>query len=140
MSNEVFPRVKRKKSRSILPLDLVPLIDIVFLLLIFFMLTATFTIQPGIKVKLPQASTSGEELEKQLTVYITDEDVLYLNREKIDFSDLKSKLKYNINKNGRGKMLIIKADENARHGIVVKVMDIANAAGIDRLMVAAEKD
>lgn len=132
-------KVKRRKKRSILPLDLVPLIDIVFLLLIFFMLTATFTIQSGIKVKLPKVATSGEEMEKRLTIYLTADNVLYLNKERVELNDLRAKLK-SLAGGERRNVLIIKADENARHGTVVGIMDMATDAGIDKLMIAAKKE
>ena len=132
-------KVKRKKKRSILPLDLVPLIDIVFLLLIFFTLTATFTTQSGIKVKLPKATAPGEEMEKRLVIYLTADNILYLNQERVELNDLRAKLKSLSGGEGRN-VLIIKADENARYGTVVGIMDMATAAGIDKLMVAAEKE
>lgn len=132
-------KVERRKKRKSLPLDLVPLIDIVFLLLIFFMLTATFTIQSGIKVKLPKATTPGEEIEKRLTIYLTAGNVLYLNQERVELNNLRAKLK-SLAGGERRNALIIKADENARHGMVVKIMDMATAAGIDKLMIAAEKE
>ncbi len=138
MSHGYLIKVKRRKRRSILPLDLVPLIDIVFLLLLFFMLTATFTVQSGIKIKLPKATTSGGEMEKRLTIYLTADNVLYLNREKVELNSLKAKLK-SLAGGEKKKILIIKADENARHGTVVRIMGMAKAAGIDKLMVAAEK-
>ncbi len=131
-------KVKRRKNRSILPLDLVPLIDIVFLLLIFFMLTATFTIQSGIKVKLPKVASSREEMEKRLSIYLTADNVLYLNQEKVELADLEVKLQ-SLAAGERKSTLIIKADEDARHGMVVKIMDMAMTAGIEKLMVAAEE-
>ncbi len=129
--------VERRRRRSIGPIDLVSLIDVVFLLLIFFMLTATFTIQSGIKVNLPQAASAEEEVDKKFTVYLTAGGLLYLNEEKIDLEILPQRLK-DLMKGGEN-TLIVKADKTAAHGKVVRVMDIATTLGVDRLVIAVER-
>lgn len=130
--------VQRRGRRSIGPIDLVPLIDVVFLLLIFLMLTATFTVQSGIKVNLPQVASAEEEIEHQFTVYLTAGGLLYLNDEEIDWEILPARLK-DLMREGET-ILIIKADRATAHGEVVRVMDIAASLGIDRLVIGVEKE
>ncbi|MCK4325807.1 biopolymer transporter ExbD [bacterium] len=130
--------VQRRRRKSIGPIDLVPLIDVVFLLLIFLMLTATFTVQSGIKVSLPQAASAEEEIEKKFTVYLTTDGLLYLNEEEIDLETLPQRLKDLMR--AEGNVLIIKADKTTAHGKVVRVLDIACSAGVDRLVIAVERE
>ncbi len=130
--------VERRRRRTIGPIDLVPLIDVVFLLLIFFMLTATFTVQSGIKVNLPQAASAEEEIEKKCTIYLTAGGVIYLNEEEIDWEILPQRLKDFMR--GEKNILIVKADKATAHGKVVRVLDIAATVGIDRLLIAVEKE
>ena len=130
--------IERRRRRSTGPIDLVPLIDVVFLLLIFLLLTATFTVQSGIKVNLPEAASTEEEIERKCTIYLTADGIIYLNEEEIDLEILPQRLKDLMR--GEENMLIVKADEATAHGKVVRIMDIATTVGIDRLVIAVERE
>ena len=114
-------------------IDMAPLIDVVFLLLIFFMLTSSFVSQPGIKVKLPRALT-GQVLQRNTVVLtITKNNQMYLNNKKLTFDDLKSELKQ-IDKERQ--TLLIKADEKAPIGRIVEVWDLCRELGISQVNIA----
>jgi len=122
--------------------DLTPLIDVVFLLLIFFMLSSSFIFQPGIRVKLPGSSVSETKKEKAFEVILTQENLMFFNGERISYEGLKRKLKI-IGQNFPQAILIIKADENALHKNVVRIMSLAKEQGIKKLGIATrpiEKD
>lgn len=108
-------------------LNIAPLIDVVFQLLIFFMLSASFIAQPGIKLSLPSSSESKPRPDEAVTVFITENNDLYLNEERVTLGGLLEKLRPKILK-AENKTVIIKADEKIDLGLAVKVMDIAKQA------------
>lgn len=116
-------------------LEITPLIDVVFLLIIFFMLTSSFILQPGIKVKLPEATSAPTQTSKEIILTITNTGQLYLNDEKILISELKVQLQALLSKS-EDRVVIIKADRETLHGFVVRVLDIAKSAGAEKLAIA----
>ncbi|MCK9555578.1 biopolymer transporter ExbD [bacterium] len=118
-------------------LDITPLIDVVFLLIIFFMLSSTFILQPGIKVNLPDSKVSDAQPEENIIVTITSEKTILLNDEKVDEESLAIKLRP-IAKRTPERIVIIKADERVNHGLVVKIMGEIKDAGIKRLAIATK--
>src|SRR3990167_1866594 len=100
-----FERLKRRTSIRKGQLDIAPLIDVVFLLLIFFMLTSNFVFQPGIKVSLPKAITSEVISSENIVVTVTGQDLLFLNEKPITIHDLTQRLKENT---GEQKPLLLK--------------------------------
>jgi len=116
-------------------LDVTPLIDVVFLLLIFFMLTSTFVLQPGIKVKLPRAITSEALREKNLVIVITAGGKIYLDNEIISLDELSAGLE----KAARDeRAVLIKADQKISLGRVVEVWDLCRDVGITQVSIATE--
>ncbi|HDP16288.1 MAG TPA: hypothetical protein ENN16_00370, partial [Candidatus Omnitrophica bacterium] len=101
-------------------LDIAPLIDCVFLLLIFFLLTSNFIFQPGIKINLPKAVTSEVVQENTIVITVTADNRFYLNESPITFLELKDKLK---SASARNKPILIKADRDVGLGKVVSVWD-----------------
>jgi biopolymer transport protein ExbD len=116
-------------------LDMTPLIDVVLMLVIFFMLTTTFVLAPGIRVDLPQGRSVQRAHEGDAIVIVTQEGTIYYRDEKIDLKDLQAALQQ-AQQEQPGLRLVIKADQNARHGRVVEVMDMAKGVGIERLAIA----
>jgi len=126
----------RKKIR--MHLDIAPLIDIVFLLLIFFMLTAHFITQPGIEITLPAAKTAIPEEIEDIIVFISREDETFLNDRQIDIEDLRPALKAKLEVSQK-KTVILKADEKIDLVLAVQVMDIAREAEAEGLVIATEQ-
>lgn len=108
-------------------LNIAPLIDVVFQLLIFFMLSASFIAQPGIKLSLPSAAASRPHPDENITVFITENNELYLNEERVTLEGLLEKLRPKVME-AKSKTVVIKADEKIDLGFAVKVMDIAKQA------------
>lgn len=125
-------RFRRPAERKEAALDLMPLIDVVFLLIIFFMLTTSFrTIFQGIKVDLPTTTTKQERIEQNIIISITKDNHLYLDKSRITTSKLVSLLKKKLE--GKKRLVMINADKQVRHGKVVEIMDLAKQAGADRV-------
>lgn len=127
-----------KKKRKIV-INVTSLIDVVLLLLIFFMLTSTFTEQPGMKLELPETKGFENQKLKTLEINISSNNEIFINGELADSSELEQKLQ-NLIPDLEEKSIIIKADRDVSHGKVVRIMDIAKISGIDKIVLATKND
>ncbi|MEA1968394.1 MAG: biopolymer transporter ExbD [Thermodesulfobacteriota bacterium] len=130
---------RKKRPRYEIQAPLTSLIDIVFMLLIYFLLTTNFIVDEGIKIKLPQAKTAAPQTEKEITVYVDKNGRAYLNNREVALNILFQEIKKKVGSN-RDKLVVVKADRGVIVNKMVKVMDIAKAAGAGRLCLATEKD
>lgn len=128
-----FKKVKNEEPR----LGITPLIDIVFLLLIFFMLTSHFHVASGVSIKLPKVTQKAfhKDTEK-ITLMIDKKERIYLEGNKIDLEKLSIELKDLVEKEGLVHLLL-EADKEVKHGKVVQVMDLAKTAGVLSIIIAA---
>ena len=115
-------------------LDLSPFLDIIFQLIIFFMVSTTFVMTPGIKLTLPNAATPEQENSSQLVVSLTQDGGLFVNREAVTPVALKDALMAAAK--GPEQVVIIRADENVPHRRVVEAMDITRQANLYRIAIA----
>jgi biopolymer transport protein ExbD len=131
-------KVERRR-RSIEVIDMIPMIDMVFLLLIFFALTNTFEVQRFLELNLPKGS-SGIELKKteRLTLSINKDNQITLENELIELSELEAKLKA-IMQEDTEVTLVIEGDENVPHGRVVELMDAANGTGVKKILITVRR-
>ena len=129
----------KPRSRLEVEVPLIALLDIIFLLLIYFLLTTNFITDEGIKVKLPQARASAPQAEREITVYVDREGRAFLNQEEVSNARLFDRLKEMIG-GQEDRLVVVKADRKVILNRVVKVMDMAKAAGAGRLCLATEKD
>jgi len=133
-------RSKKRIRRNLI--DISPLIDVVFLLLIFFMVTTTFLDQPGIPLDLPQTESHAKKKEiDSIKVVIDSDNNLYFSGQKIDLNSLEVKLGNAISKTGQSEVFI-EADKNSKHGFVISVMDLAKKKGAKgiTMITKAKKD
>lgn len=117
-------------------IDVTPIIDMVFQLLIFFMLTSSFIMQSAIKVNLPKAVTSEFSEKENLVFTVSRENVLYLDKKVLTTKELKDVLT-SAYKNKRA--VLIMADQHANLGRVVEVWDMAREIGIEEIDIATER-
>ena len=118
-------------------LDIAPLIDCIFLLLIFFLLTSNFIFQPGIKINLPKAVTSEVIQENTIVITVTSDNRFYLNETPITFRELKNKLENSVGKN---KPILIKSDRDVALGKVVSIWDFCRDIGITQINIATNQE
>lgn len=125
-----------KKNSSLL--DITPIVDTVFNLLIFFALSLNFISTPGIRVQLPKSSAQEITREKKdLRVVLTARDELFLNERPVDLTSLGDQFRKAARSNGETQILI-QADQRVAHGKVVEVMDLARSAGLHRLAIVTQ--
>ncbi len=131
-----FERLKRRTQINKGQIDIAPLVDVMFLLLIFFMLTSNFILQPGIKVRLPRAVTSEIIESENLILSVTGQDLLYLNFKPIQIGVVAEKLKEAAQNDAS---VLIKADIGASLGRIVEIWDLCRQLGIDKVNIATNQ-
>jgi biopolymer transport protein ExbD len=120
-------------------LNVTPLMDVMFLLVIFFAVSTTFRVYPGISINLPSAGSEQiKEEDKSITVVLTDEGDIFLEGKKVSLGHMSKVLQERLTTNP-ALMFVLQADEQARHGKVVGLMDAAKQAGISRLAIATRQ-
>jgi len=117
-------------------IDLTPMVNIFFLLFVFFLFTSSFIFQPGIKVSLPKAVTSEIMQQDNITVTITKDDKIYLEDKQITIDELKARLGI-LAKEKTG--LLIRADSRAPLGRVVEIWDTCRKEGVSQVNIATNQ-
>jgi len=126
-----------KREEISLGVNIAPLIDIVFLLLIFFMLTSHFDIISGIDITLPDISEKGlDQPADAINVALDKTGNCYVQKKKITLKNLYRSLKEATKE--RKVTLILNADRDVKHGHVIRLMDLAKKAGINSIVIAAQ--
>lgn len=132
-------RLSRRRNRgwrAEASLDLTPMVDVVFQLLIFFMVSTTFiTLESGLPVDLPQAQSPQTTISDLPTVTVTREDQIFLAGVEVNEEGLLSSLQSTLAESGMG-VVVLRADRSVPHGFVVQVMDIIKQAGAQRIAIA----
>ncbi|MCU0644715.1 MAG: biopolymer transporter ExbD [bacterium] len=126
-----------EKKRHKVIINITSLIDVLFLLLIFFMISSTFVEQPGMKLELPESKSAITEKIKDLVLQINADGTMTLNDETISLENLADMFKQILPKLEE-KSLVLKADKTVPHGTVVKVMDMAKLGGLEKLIIATQ--
>ena len=131
----------RQKNRAKLDITLTPMIDVVFLLLIFFMVTTTFSRETEIKIRLPEAE--GEERNDTLKVIalaIDADGIYYVNQHQVVNQKLSTLKKAILEAagNSRAMPFVISADAKTPHQSVISALDVASKAGFSRITFAAQ--
>ena len=126
-----------KLEHDLEQINIAPMIDVIFQMLIFFMLSSSFTFQSGIAIKLPRAITSDIIQEENLVVTITSEDIIYFNNTIVTVEELRVELNKPLNKR---RSILIKSDRRSSVGRIVDVWDLCREAGIERLNIATNQE
>jgi biopolymer transport protein ExbD len=130
---------RRRRSR-IAEINLTPLIDVVFNLLIFFLITTTFVQNPGIEVDLPKATDAPVQPQADsVIIAVTENGRLIHEGRSVSMQELEERLRAHHEQRASA-MIIIQADAKTPHGTVVEVMDLARRIGFPDLAIATEAE
>ena len=130
-------RFRKSKIEEAGP-SIAPLIDIVFLLLIFFMVTSHFDVVSGVRIRLPQvAKKLFSEERNKIALVIDRSGQIYLEGKKLEPAALKIRLEQ-LSKESALIHLVLQADKDVKHGRVVQIMDLAKRAGIYSIIISAQ--
>jgi len=119
-------------------LDMTPMLDIVFIMLIFFIVTTSFVKESGITVSMPQAETASQQENTNIFIAITDRGEVWIDRRPVDPRSVRAIVARLHADNPEGSV-IIQSDEEAATGILVDVMDQVRLAGVEGIAIAADK-
>ena len=119
--------------------DITPMLDVVFIMLIFFIVTATFIKEAGIDVDKPEAATAVVQEKASILVAIDAEDNVWINRRQVDVRSVRSIIERLHAENPKG-TVVIQADKDSRNNTLVQVMDASRRAGVYDIALAAMVD
>ena len=124
-----------KKNKKLLTLNLTSLIDVLFILIIFFAVSSTFLEQPGIELKLPEAESSESYTSQKVILYIDKDKNIFLNDQLITMNTMIQEIK-KLGKLSDEGSIVLKADAGVDHGSVIKIMDILRTNGIYKIVIS----
>ncbi|WP_416305477.1 ExbD/TolR family protein [Neptunicella sp. SCSIO 80796] len=119
-------------------IDLTPMLDVVFIMLIFFIVTASFVKESGIDVNRPEAATAVKKDRANILVAISDKGEIWINKRRIDVRAVQANIERLHAENPQG-TVVIQADKKATTDTLIKVMDSARAAGVFDVSIAAQE-
>jgi biopolymer transport protein ExbD len=124
-------RIKRKKHQ-LSGINVAPLIDVIFILVIFFMVSSTLIVHPGMIVNIPEAKTSEMLQKSHLVIYITKDNELFVNEEEVLFENLFDVVSGFIMATGN-RDVTVNADSEIFYGEMIRVIDVCKEAGIENI-------
>ncbi|MCK5534251.1 biopolymer transporter ExbD [bacterium] len=128
-----------RRERKTPELNISPLVDMVFLLLIFFLVTTTFSRETGVEVHKPKAKTARTLSRESVLISVTKEGTIHINNRKVDLEELNRIIKETL-RNKTDSSIIIIVDKVSFTGRVIAVMDECKQAGAERISLAAMKE
>ncbi len=130
-------RRRRSKKKDEEEVNLTPMLDVVFILLIFFIVTASFVKESGIDINRPAAATAVRKERGNILVAITPTGQIWIERRQIDVRAVRANIERLHAENPQG-AVVIQADRESKNGLLVEVMDAAKLAGVENISIAAE--
>ena len=130
---------RRKRPAEDSTIDITPMLDIVFIMLISFIVTTTFIKETGVEVNRPNASTAVADERGNILIAITENNEIYIDKRLIDLRAVRANVERLKAENPEGSV-IIQADQNSKTGLLVETMDQVRLAGVQNVSIAAEKD
>ncbi len=119
-------------------INMTPMLDVVFILLIFFIVTASFVKEAGIEVNRPEAATAVKKERANILVAISDKGEIWINKRRVDVRTVQANIERLKAENPQG-TVVIQADKKATTDVLIKVMDSARAAGVYDVSIAADE-
>ncbi|MED5261287.1 MAG: biopolymer transporter ExbD [Myxococcota bacterium] len=130
-------RRRRARQEEESEVNLTPMLDVVFIMLIFFIVTASFVKEAGIDITRPPAATAERKERGNILIAITNNDQIWVDRRQVDPRALRANIERLHAENPQGSV-IIQADVESKNGLLVQVMDAARLAGVSSVSLAAE--
>lgn len=128
---------KHRAEEEDASIDMTPMLDIVFIMLIFFIVTTSFVKEAGIEVNKPQANNASKQKSANIFIAINEDGAVWMDKREVDVERVRANIERLLAEQPT-EVVIVQADVKAKHGVVVEVMDQIKAAGIDRISVAAK--
>ena len=126
---------RRRKSEES-EVNMTPMLDVVFIMLIFFIVTASFVKEAGVDVNRPPALTAISKEKGNILIAITENGQIWIDRRQVDPRSLRANIERLHGENPQG-AIVIQADKNSQNHLLVAVMDAAKSAGVNQIAIAA---
>jgi len=131
--------IKKHRNKDGPSIDIAPMLDMVFILLIFFIVTSSFVRETGIDVNKPKASSAQELARESILIGISREGTIHINENQVDLRALRTILQRMIAEKP-DRTAVIVADREAPSGKIVDVLDECNVAKVKKVSIAANKE
>jgi len=132
--------MRRDRKRTKIVINVTSLIDVIFLLLIFFLVTSTFSEQPALKIDLPRAvSSGGSATNEQMVLAVSRNGNIYLDQREVTRSELPGLLA-EAARSSDDSSLVLRADRQVSYGLIVEIMDISRRVGLEKIVAMTESD
>jgi len=132
-------RHSHRQSGAIAEVNMTPLIDMVFILLIFFIVTTSFVKETGVDVSRPSAKTAVKKEHANILIAIKPNGEVWMDKRQIDRRAVRANVERMHAENPEGSVIIL-ADQESKTGLLIEVMDQARLAGVANVSIAAERD
>ncbi|OUR73120.1 biopolymer transporter ExbD [Methylophaga sp. 41_12_T18] len=132
-------RHSRRQSGAVAEINMTPLIDMVFILLIFFIVTTSFVKETGVDVSRPSAKTAIKKELANIMISITPNGEVWMDKRQVDRRAVRANVERMHAENPEGSVIIL-ADKDAKTGLLIEVMDQARLAGVANVSIAAQRD
>ncbi len=132
-------RRKNRRQTEESGLDLTPMMDIVFIMLIFFIVTTSFVKETGVDINRPNAETAERDEKGNILVAITQNNEIWIDKRRIDLKAVRANIERLRIEYPEGSV-IIQADKESRSGLLVEAMDQIRLAGVQNISIAAKND
>lgn len=132
-------RHSRRQSGVVAEINMTPLIDMVFILLIFFIVTTSFVKETGVDVNRPSAKTAVKKELANIMVAIKPNGEIWIDKRSVDVRAVRANIERLHAENPEGSVIIL-ADKEAKSGLLIQVMDQARLAGVSNVSIAAERN
>lgn len=119
-------------------IDITPMLDVVFIMLIFFIVTATFVKEAGIDVNRPDAATAVKQEQANILIAINANNEIWIDRRQVDIRAVRPNIERLHAENPQGSV-VIQADRESKTDTLIKVMDAARSAGVPNVAIAAQE-
>lgn len=120
-------------------IGLTPMLDVVFILLIFFIVSTSFVKEPGLSPQRPLAETAAAKARGNILIGVSATDAIWMHKRRVELDDVRALVETVVVENPESSVVVV-ADRRASTGVVIDVMDRARAAGVSNIAVAAEPE
>ncbi len=132
-------RFSHKNNKEETEINLTPMLDVVFIMLIFFIVTTSFVKEAGIDVNRPSAKTSQQKSNANILIAIKNNDEIWIDKRMVDLRAVRSNIERLKASNSQNNV-VVQSDKDAKTGVLVKVMDQVRLAGITNISISTLKN
>ena len=132
-------RYARRRRTKAVDINMAPLIDMVFILLIFFLVTTSFVRESGVEVQRPVAKSAVTKEKVNLIVGVTKDGLIYMENHPVDIRSIRARMERFLAETPGGVVVIV-ADKDSKTGTVIRVLDECRLAGVKNISIAARKE